>query len=185
MRAVAIFIGTIFGGAALCGAGFAGTRPPAAPVSVAAPGAVPQTAVAAGDASAPPVGPDAAARMASQCLERSKSNGWPPFSIAIVDASGALILFRRENGAAAVTADVAMLKAKTSARTGTSSRDLSAMAQDQPTRDLFILLQLTDDPGGVPVLRAGRVVAAVGVSGGSADQDTGCAQSIVDAFAKN
>src|SRR6185312_13629773 len=80
MRAVAIFIGTMFGGAALCGAGFAGTRPPTAPVSAAAPGAGAQTAVAAADTSAPPVGPDAAARMASQCLERSKSNGWPPFS---------------------------------------------------------------------------------------------------------
>ena len=123
--------------------------------------------------------------MANQCLERAKRNGWPPFSIAIVDASGALVLFRREDAAPAVTAEVAILKAKTSARAGMASSDLAAMSHDQPTRDLFILLQLTSDPGGVPVLRSGRVVAAVGVSGGSAEQDTGCAQSVVDAFGKN
>ena len=135
--------------------------------------------------SALPLGQGIAQRMAMRCLERSKSNGWPPFSIAIVDASGALILFHREDGAVAVTADAAILKARTSARAGISSRDMGTMSRDQPTRDLFILLQLTDDPGGVPVLRSGRVVGAVGVSGGSAEQDTGCAKFMVDAFGKN
>jgi uncharacterized protein GlcG (DUF336 family) len=176
-------VSTMFGGAAPSGAAFAGTRPP---VVASAPAAakVPEAGVAVPDASAPPLGQDAAQRMAQQCVERSGSNGWPPFSIAIVDSGGALILFSREDGAAAVTAEVAVLKARTSARAGMASHDLAAMSQDQPTRDLFILLQLTDDPGGVPLLRSGRVVGAVGVSGGSADQDTGCAHSIVDAFGK-
>ncbi|HWG71746.1 MAG TPA: heme-binding protein [Steroidobacteraceae bacterium] len=144
-----------------------------------------EAGVAVPDASAPLLAQDVARRMAMRCLERSKSNGWPPFSIAIVDSSGALILFHREDGAVAVTADAAILKARTSARAGISSRDMGAMSRDQPTRDLFILLQLTDDPGGVPVLRSGRVVGAVGVSGGSAEQDTGCAKFMVDAFGKN
>lgn len=188
MRAGAIFLSTAFGGTALCGAGLAGTRPPAvasAPAPATAPVSAAEAGVAVPDAAAPPLGQDAAQRMAMQCLERSKSKGWPPFSIAIVDSSGALVLFHREDGAGAVTADAAILKARTSARAGIATRDMGAMSGDQPTRDLFILLQLTDDPGGVPVLRSGRVVGAVGVSGGSAEQDTGCAKFMVDAFGKN
>jgi uncharacterized protein GlcG (DUF336 family) len=74
-----------------------------------------------------------------------------------------------------VTADVAALKAKSAVRTGAPTHALATMGQDPPTRDLFLLLQLTDDPGGLPVRINGRVVGAIGVSGGTADQDIGCA----------
>ena len=113
--------------------------------------------------------------MAQRCLSESKSKGWPAFTIAVVDVSGALILLRRQDAAAPVTADVAALKAKSAARTGAPTQALATMGQDPPTRDLFLLLQLTDDPGGLPIRINGRVVGAIGVSGGTADQDIGCA----------
>jgi uncharacterized protein GlcG (DUF336 family) len=111
--------------------------------------------------------------MAQRCLNESKSKGWPAFTIAVVDVSGALILLRRQDAAAPVTAEVAALKAKSAVRTGAPTQ--ATMGQDPPTRDLFLLLQLTDDPGGLPVRINGRVVGAIGVSGGTADQDIGCA----------
>ncbi len=122
-----------------------------------------------------PLDDAAAESMAAQCFAHSHANSWPPFSIAIVDAGGAVILLRRQDGASSVTADAALLKARTAARSGASTQDLIGMSQDPPTRDLMLQLQLTDDPGGVP-LRVGRqVIGAVGVSGGTAGQDTGCA----------
>ncbi|MBS0421728.1 MAG: heme-binding protein [Proteobacteria bacterium] len=113
--------------------------------------------------------------MAQRCLSESKNKGWPAFSIAIVDGGGALILLRRQDAAAPVTAEVAALKAKSAVRTGAATQALSTMSQDPPTRDLFLLLQLTADPGGVPVKINGRTVGAIGVSGGTAEQDIGCA----------
>ena len=113
--------------------------------------------------------------MAQHCLSESRSKGWPAFSIAVVDVSGALILLRRQDAAAPVTAEVAALKAKSAVRTGAPTQALATMGQDPPTRDLFLLLQLTDDAGGLPVRINGRVVGAIGVSGGTADQDIGCA----------
>jgi len=113
--------------------------------------------------------------MAQRCLSQSSAKSWPAFTIAVVDASGALILLRRQDGAAPVTADVAALKAKSAARAGAPTQALATMGQDPPTRDLFLLLQLTDDPGGLPVRINGRLVGAIGVSGGTADQDIGCA----------
>jgi uncharacterized protein GlcG (DUF336 family) len=136
-------------------------------------------AVAAGPAAtaklAHPLDDAAAESMAAECFAHSHANSWPPFSIAIVDAGGAVILLRRQDGASSVTAEAALLKARTASRSGASTGDLIGMSQDPPTRDLMLQLQLTDDPGGVP-LKAGRqVIGAVGVSGGTAAQDMGCA----------
>jgi uncharacterized protein GlcG (DUF336 family) len=113
--------------------------------------------------------------MAEQCFAHSHSNSWPALTIAVVDAGGALILLRRQDGAASVTVDAALLKARTATRFGATTQALVAMSQDSPTRDLMLLLQLTDDPGGVPLKVAGRVIGAIGVSGGTAEQDVGCA----------
>jgi uncharacterized protein GlcG (DUF336 family) len=113
--------------------------------------------------------------MAEQCAARAHSNSWPPFTIAVVDAGGALILLRRQDGASSVTAEAALLKARTATRFGAPTQALVAMSKDAPTRDLLLLLQLTDDPGGVPVIATGRVIGGIGVSGGTAEQDVGCA----------
>jgi uncharacterized protein GlcG (DUF336 family) len=113
--------------------------------------------------------------MAERCFAGSHANSWPPFTIAVVDTGGALLLLRREDGASPVTADAALLKARTAARSGAPTQALVAMSQDSPTRDLLLLLQLTDDPGGIPIKAGGRVIGAIGVSGGSAEQDVGCA----------
>jgi glc operon protein GlcG len=120
--------------------------------------------------------------MAQHCLSESKNKGWPAFTIAVVDVSGALILLRRQDAAAPVTAEVAALKAKSAVRTGAPTQALATMGQDPPTRDLFLLLQLTDDPGGLPVRINGRVVGAIGISGGTADQDIGCATAAAGAL---
>lgn len=120
--------------------------------------------------------------MAQRCLSESGTKGWPAFAIAVVDVSGALILLRRQDTAAAVTAEVAALKAKSAVRTGAPTQALATMGQDPPTRDLFLLLQLTDDPGGLPVKINGRLVGAIGVSGGTADQDIGCATAAAGAL---
>lgn len=121
--------------------------------------------------------------MVQRCLSRAKPNAWPPFSIAVVDAAGALILLRRQDGASAITADAALLKAQTAARLGGPTAALVAMSQDAPTRDLMMLLRVTDDPGGMPVKLASRTIGAIGVSGGSAEQDVECAKVAISDFA--
>jgi glc operon protein GlcG len=120
--------------------------------------------------------------MAQRCFSQSSTQGWPPFTIAIVDAGATLILLRRQDAASAVTAEVAALKAKTAVRAGAPTQALATMGQDPPTRDLFLLLQLTDDPGGLPIRFNGRLVGAIGVSGGTADQDIGCATAAMGAL---
>jgi uncharacterized protein GlcG (DUF336 family) len=47
----------------------------------------------------------------------------------------------------------------------------------------MMLLRVTDDPGGMPVKLASRTIGAIGVSGGSAEQDVECAKVAISDFA--
>ena len=135
-----------------------------------------QAARAAAPAPAPRVLDQALAdALAAQCLGPHHLNTWPAFTLVVVDAAGVPVLLKRQDGAAPVTADVALLKARSAARFGAPTDALVAMAQDPPTRDLLLLLQLTDDPGGIPLKVGGRLIGAIGVSGGTAEQDVACA----------
>lgn len=119
----------------------------------------------------------AAERMISTCFAYAAANELPPMSVVVVDATGALIASKRQDGAMPVSSDAALLKARTSVRTRVSTADLAPIVQsDAGTRDAFITLDLTTIPGGVPFARGAEAVAgAVGVSGAEPDQDAACA----------
>lgn len=121
-----------------------------------------------------------AERMVAGCAEFARKNGYPPLSIGVVDATGALLAFTRQDGASPATADVALLKARTALKANAPTAALAQVAAaDGPTRDTLLALQLTTLPGGAPF--AG---GALGVSGGDADQDVACLQRAIDASNK-
>lgn len=126
----------------------------------------------------------AAERAISGCFTYAAANKMPPVSVVVVDASGALIASKRQDGAMPVSSDAALLKARTSVRTRAPTAVLSPIVQgDAGTRDAFITMQLTSIPGGVPFARGAETLAgAVGVSGGQPDQDAACAMSAVEAL---
>ncbi len=119
-----------------------------------------------------------AERMIARCLDYVASQKLTPFSAGVIDASGTLVAFKRQDGASPATADAALLKARTALRLNAPTAVLGEVAAaDAPTRDAFLVMQMTTLPGGVPLSDdKGRVVGAVGVSGGSAEQDAECAR---------
>jgi glc operon protein GlcG len=129
----------------------------------------------------------AAERMISSCFAYAAANKLPPMSVVVIDATGALIASKRQDGAMPVSSDAALLKARTSVRTRAPTAVLSPIVQgDAGTRDAFITMQLTAIPGGVPFARGAEAVAgAVGVSGAQPDQDAACAMSAVGAIKTN
>jgi len=117
-------------------------------------------------------------RMIEGCFVYAAEKKLPPLSVAVVDESGTLVSFRRQDGAAPLTADAALLKARTALRARLSTAALgNLLLQDPAVRDASIMLQLTAVPGGVPILRTDKSVrGAIGVSGGEPAQDANCAQ---------
>ena len=96
--------------------------------------------------------------------------------IAVLDVSGQLVAFGREDGASMFRFDVARGKAWGAVGMGSSSRVLAERAKDNPS--FFISLSATAEgkflpqPGAVLIKDAqGNVLGAVGASGGTGDED--------------
>jgi len=101
-------------------------------------------------------------------------------NIAVVDAGGHLLYFVRMDGALLGSVDLAFRKARTSALFRTESGSLGQ--RSQPGGALWSIENsnggLVTFGGGVPLLnRGGLCIGAVGVSGGSVEQDEQIARS--------
>lgn len=107
--------------------------------------------------------------LAAAEAEAGKRN-WK-MNIAVVDPNGDLILFTRMDGAMLPSIDISQGKARTSARWRRESRlfynAMEAGRTFLPTVDKSLIA----NPGGYPLIEGGKVVGAVGCSGGTGDQD--------------
>ncbi len=109
-------------------------------------------------------------------LAQSKASGFKPMGVAVLDDSGNLKAFAREDGASMFRFEVAQGKAWGAVGMGASSRTLMQRAKDNP--NFFVALAATaggkflPQTGAVLVKdAAGNVLGAVGASGGTGDED--------------
>ena len=103
-------------------------------------------------------------------------------SIGIVDEGGYPLCLQRMDGAGLLTPKVALEKARTAALTRGPSRRLADRVGTEPA-----LLRLTDYlpmPGGIPLTVEGVCIGAIGVSGGTADQDEAVAEAGIAAMSR-
>lgn len=95
-------------------------------------------------------------------------------NIAIVDCGGNLAGFIRLPGAFLSSIDLAMDKAYTAASFSMGTRGFSELLSSAPppVRDgLLRRPRLTEVPGGLPIVHDGVAAGAIGVSGGSEEED--------------
>lgn len=106
-------------------------------------------------------------------------------NVAVVDNRRNLKTFARVEDAGLGSIDIVIDKVFTSASFLVSTQDLTDMAQ--PGQPLFGLNTTNDGrvvifAGGIPLMRDGEVVGAIGVSGGTVDQDQEVAEAGVEAL---
>lgn len=100
--------------------------------------------------------------------------------VAVTDRGGQLLAFARMDGAALLSVSIAQDKAYTvSAFDGLPTHDWFELIRDEPAllHGIVKTERLIVFAGGVPVRVGGTLVGAVGVSGGSADQDRAIAEA--------
>jgi glc operon protein GlcG len=103
-----------------------------------------------------------------------------PTNIAVVDLAGALLAFARLDGAPLLSGAIAQDKAYTvAAFNGVPTHAWFAMIEAEPALREGIVHRerLVIFAGGVPVTVGGTLVGAVGVSGGTAEQDREIAEA--------
>lgn len=103
-----------------------------------------------------------------------------PMNIAIVDAGANLKAFHRMEDAWLGSIDIAIRKAKTARFFDMESGALGKMTQ--PGEPLYMIEVsnggLTSFPGGIPLKNSeGKIIGAIGVSGGLVDQDKEVAEA--------
>jgi uncharacterized protein GlcG (DUF336 family) len=108
-----------------------------------------------------------------------------PMNIAVADGGGNLVAHVRMDDAWLGSIDIAIKKAFTSRAFNISTRDL---AQHSQSGGEFFGIHASNGgrvmifAGGVPLQRGGKVVGAIGVSGGSGEQDHAVAEAGARAF---
>ncbi len=108
-----------------------------------------------------------------------------PMNIAVVDAGGNLLAFERMENAWLGSIDIAQKKAWTSRAFDITTQDLATHSQ---SGNQFFGIHASNDgkvmifAGGIPIKQDGQVVGAIGISGGSGDQDHAVAQAGAAAF---
>ena len=108
-----------------------------------------------------------------------------PMNVAVVDEGDNLVAFVRMDGAWLGSIDIAQNKAYTARAFDMPTKDLAPLAQ--PGQSLYGIEasnrgRLIVFAGGIPLLSGGRVVGAIGVSGGTVEQDQEVAQAGVAAW---
>lgn len=127
-----------------------------------------------------------AARIVDATLAEGRRLAFAPLAVAVLDAGGHLVAFKREDGAGIARFEIAYGKAWGSLGMGFGSRELTERAAKNPT---FISVlstvsagRMVPSPGGVLILDTDhRVIGAVGVSGDIGDNDEICAIAGINA----
>lgn len=125
------------------------------------------------------------ARNVITAAEKKATEVGQPMNIAIVDDGGNLISHIRMDGAWIGSINISINKAFTSRAFDITTKDLAK--HSQPGGQFFGIHVSNDGrimifAGGIPLKRNDKVVGAVGVSGGSGEQDQAVAEAWVAAF---
>jgi glc operon protein GlcG len=133
---------------------------------------------------------ETARKAATAALAEGKKNGWT-VAVAVVDPGGALVYFERLDGTQNASSEVSQAKARSAAAfkrpTKAFEEALAGPAGTTPPVGRLAILGLPGAiplEGGIPIVLDGKIVGAIGVSGGTSAQDQQCAKAGVDALGK-
>lgn len=120
------------------------------------------------------------ARRIIAAAEKKAAEIGQPMNIAVADAGGNLVAHVRMDGAWVGSVDISIKKAFTSRAFDIATKDLASHSQ---SGNQFFGIHVSNDgkvmifAGGIPLKKDGKVIGAIGVSGGSGDQDHAVAEA--------
>src|SRR5215472_11388542 len=125
------------------------------------------------------------ARRVIAAAEKKAAEIGQPMNIAVVDQGGNLVSHARMDNAWIGSVDISINKAWTSKAFDIATKDLASHSQ---SGNQFFGIHVSNHgrvmifAGGIPLKRGNQVVGAIGVSGGSGDQDHAVAEAGAAAF---
>ena len=129
-----------------------------------------------------PISTDNAKKIATAAIAEARKNNWA-MAVAIVDTGGYLVYFERMQDTQLGSVEVSIEKAKSAAlfRRPTKAFQDTVAGGGEGLRILRLSGAIPVE-GGIPIIVDGKLVGAVGASGGSSDQDGRTAQAGVSSM---
>ena len=120
-----------------------------------------------------------AGTIVDKALEHGNTLNLPPLTVAVLDAAGCLVCFKRQDGSSLLRPDIAQAKAFGTLAMGMGSRAIAQRASVAPAFLSAVTAlaggRIIPVPGGV-LIRSGKlIIGAVGITGANSEQDEACA----------
>jgi len=116
-----------------------------------------------------PISLDHAQAAINAAVAESKKRGWK-LNVAVMDSGGNLVAFARQDGAQLGSIAISEHKARVAVKFRRETKAIEAGVQS----GLNYLLTLDDviaSRGGIPLIEGGKIIGAIGCSGGTGSQD--------------
>ncbi len=129
-----------------------------------------------------PISLENAKKAAAAAVAEARKINWP-MSVAITDTAGDLVYFEKMDGNQTGSVNLAIAKARSAVLYKRPSKvwaDLVGAGGDNLR--LMALQGIVPSNGGIPLVMDGKIIGAIGLSGGTGAQDGQCAQAGADAL---
>jgi glc operon protein GlcG len=127
-----------------------------------------------------PITLEQARRVAEAAEAEARRNGWS-MAIAVSEPTGALVCFIKMDNTQYGSIKIALAKAETAAQFRRPTKMFTDALADGHA--FFLTFEgISAAPGGLPIIADGKLIGAIGVSGGAGHQDDVVAKAGADAI---
>ena len=117
-----------------------------------------------------PISMDRAQGLVQAAVAEAKKRNWA-MNVAVVDTNGDLIAFGRMDGAQLASIIIAEHKARVAVNFRRPTKAIEDAIQQSDYKYMLTLDGLIGSRGGIPLIEGGKIIGAVGCSGGTGSQD--------------
>jgi uncharacterized protein GlcG (DUF336 family) len=117
-----------------------------------------------------PIGAQRAQSLIQAAAAEATKKGWA-MNIAVVDSGANLVAFLRMDGAQLASILVAQHKARTAAKFRRPTKAFEDAIQKADSKYILTLDDVIASRGGIPLTENGKIIGAIGCSGGTGSQD--------------
>jgi uncharacterized protein GlcG (DUF336 family) len=117
-----------------------------------------------------PIGAARAQSLIQAAVAEATKRGWA-FDIAVVDSGANLVAFLRMDGAQLASIPIAEHKARAAVKFRRATRVFEDAVQKSDYKYMLSLDDVIASRGGIPLIEDGKIIGAIGCSGGTSSQD--------------
>jgi glc operon protein GlcG len=128
-----------------------------------------------------PISLDLARQAVDAAFAEASKRGWK-MAIAVVSPSGDLTYFVKMDDTMLASPTIAQNKARTAARFRRDTKGIFDLTETGHPYVMTLDPTLVASPGGIPIISEGKVIGAIGCSGGAGAQDAVVCQAGIEAL---